>query len=93
MEAYEMARQAEYIEKVQAANTALWDAIQTLKNAQVEWNALGYGDTLTKYKGYTRAAVGAVVFDTANAFVAVRDGMLNAQDLPGAQAGNMAALL
>ena len=92
-EAYEMARQEEYILEVKAAATALWDALNTLKNAQTEWNALGYGDNLMDYQGYTKAEVGAVVFDTTNAFIAVRDGTLDAGALPGAMAANLAALL
>ena len=92
-EAYQMAREADYVEAVIAANKAIWDGIHTLGALQDEWNALDYGNTLDDYQGYTAAEVGAVVFAVADAFVAVRDGTLDSEDLPGAQAGNMAALL
>lgn len=50
-----------------AANKAIWDGINTLISLQREWNAGDYGNSGTP----DIAATGSVVFDTANAFVAV----------------------
>lgn len=53
----------------------LWDSVNALKALQAEWNALDYGTTLPDgtgpNDGYSRAEVGAVVFDTADAVAAV----------------------
>lgn len=83
-EAYMAQREAEYIEAVKAANTAIWDGINQLVALQREWVALDYGNTLDPSGGVTAADVGAVVHDTANALVAV---------LNGGHATNMAKLL
>lgn len=83
-EAYMAQREAEYISDVKAANTAIWEGINQLVALQREWVALDYGNTLDASGGVTAADVGAVVFDTANALVAV----LNA-----GHATNMAKLL
>lgn len=68
-------REQDYITEARAANQAIWDGINALIALQREWNALDYGSTLADgdgaNAGYTAAEVGAVVFDTANAFVAL----------------------
>lgn len=83
-----MARSQDYITEARQANRALWDAINTLVSMQREWNALDYGNTLEdgtgSNAGVSAAEVGAVVFDTANALVAV---------LAQGHATNMAHLL
>ncbi len=83
-----MSRQSDYISEARAANKQLWNALQTLVELQSEWNALDYGNTLADGEGanagYTKLEVGAVVFETANAFVAV---------LGAGHATNMAKLL
>lgn len=83
-----MSRESDYISEARQANRQLWQAINTLVSLQREWNALDYGTTLDNFlgenEGLTGAQVGAVVFDTANAFV----GVLNA-----GHATNMAKLL
>ena len=81
-------RHQDYISTVRAANKAIWDGINTLVSAQREWNALDYGNTLPPGEGandgVSRAEVGSVTFDTANALVAV---------LAAGHATNMANLL
>jgi hypothetical protein len=81
-------RQQDYITEARAANRAVWDGINQLVALQREWNALDLGNTLAdgegENAGYTKGEVGAVVFDTANAFVAV---------LGQGHATNMARLL
>ena len=83
-----MPRGQDYISEARAANKAAWDAINALVSLQREWNALDYGNTLPQgdgaNAGITPTEVGAVVFDTANAFVAV---------LAAGHATNMANLL
>lgn len=78
----------DFIAKVRQANQAIWDALNELVAMQREWNALDYGTTLDPGEndnaGILTAEVGAVVFDTANAFV----GVLNT-----GHATNMAKLL
>jgi len=68
-------RQADYITIVRQKNRALWDSLNELVALQREWNALDYLNTLEPGEGenvgITSAEVGAVVFDTANAFVTV----------------------
>ena len=68
-------RHQDYISTVRAANKAIWDGINTLVALQREWNALDYGNTLPAgegaNEGVSRAEVGSVTFDTANALVAV----------------------
>jgi len=72
-----MSRQSDYITEARAANRQVWDGINALKALQREYNALDYGNTLPdgsgENDGITRAEVGAVVFDTANALVTLLD--------------------
>ena len=81
-------RQQDFISNARTANKQIWDGINALVAMQREWNALDYGNTLDDGLGenadYTAAEIGAVVFDTANAFVAV---------LGQGHATNMAKLL
>ena len=81
-------RQQDFITLARQQNKNIWDGINALVSLQREWNALDYGTTLEDGVGsnsdYTADEVGAVVFDTANAFVAV---------LAGGHATNMAKLL
>ena len=67
-------RSQDYISLIRTANRQIWDAVNTLVSAQREWNALDYGTTLGDgegdNEGVTKIMVGAVAFDTANAFVA-----------------------
>lgn len=81
-------RGQDYITIARQNNRQLWDALNNLVALQREYNALDYGNTLPDGEGdnagITPAEVGAVVFDTANALVAV----LNA-----GHATNMAKLL
>lgn len=83
-----MARGQDFITLARQQNKAIWDGINALVAMQREWNALDYGNTLEDGDGanseYTADEVGAVVFDTANAFVAV---------LAAGHATNMAKLL
>ena len=83
-----MSRQSDYISEARAANRQVWDGINALKALQREYNALDYGNTLPdgsgENDGITRAEVGAVVFDTANAMVSLLD---------AGHATNMAKLL
>lgn len=69
------ARQQAYYVEAKEANQALWDAINKLVAMQREWNALDYGTNLAAGSGgnagLTKTEVGAVVFDSANAFVTV----------------------
>jgi hypothetical protein len=69
------ARDSEYYDKVRQANKQLWNAINDLLELQRQWNSLDYGNTLTEgvgtNEGLTKAEIGAVVFDTANAMLAV----------------------
>ncbi len=82
------ARQQDYISTARTLNRQLWDAINELKAMQVEWNALDYGSTLGDGEGanagYTKAEVGAVVFDTTNAMATL---------LASGHATNLAKLL
>jgi len=81
-------RQQSYINIVRGANQAVWDGILQLQALQAEWNALDYSTTLADgvgdNEGITAAEVGAVVFDTANAMIAL---------LQQGHATNMARLL
>lgn len=83
-----MARGQDFITLARQQNKNIWDAINSLVAMQREWNALDYGNTLEdgegSNSGYTADEVGGVVFDTANAFVAV---------LAAGHATNMAKLL
>lgn len=81
-------REQDFITEARQHNKAIWDGINALVSLQREWNAMDFGNTLDAgagdNTGIDAAQVGAVVFDTANAFVAV----LNA-----GHATNMANLL
>lgn len=83
-----MSRESDFITIARQHNRAIWDGINALVALQREYNALDYGNTLDDgvgdNTGITGAEVGAVVFDTANAFVAV---------LAAGHATNMARLL
>jgi hypothetical protein len=83
-----MSREQDFITEARAANRKIWDGINDLVSMQREWNALDYGNSLGngtgENEGIVTAEVGAVTFDTANAFVAV---------LNGGHATNMAKLL
>jgi len=81
-------RQQDFISNARTVNKQIWDGINALVAMQREWTALDYGNTLEDGEGgnadYTALEVGAVVFDTANAMVAV---------LAAGHATNMAKLL
>ena len=81
-------RPQDYITLARQNNKQLWDALNNLVALQREYNALDYGTTLPDGEGdntgITKEEVGAVVFDTANALVAV---------LAAGHATNMAKLL
>jgi hypothetical protein len=81
-------REQDFYTLARQHNKAIWDGINALVALQREWNALDYGTTLDNGEGanagLTKTDVGAVVFDTANAFVAV---------LAAGHATNMAKLL
>lgn len=83
-----MARSSDYITEARIANRAIWDGINKLVALQREHNALDYGNTLPDgegaNEGITKAEVGSVVFDTADAFLTV---------LAAGHATNMARLL
>jgi len=70
-----MSRQSDYISEVREKARNLWIAWEGLKEAQREWNALDYGNTLGNgvdlNVGITAAQVGAVVFATADAIETV----------------------
>ena len=81
-------RPQDYITLARQNNKQLWDALNNLIALQREYNALDYGNTLEDGEGdntgITKAEVGAVVFDTANALAAV---------LAAGHSTNMAKLL
>jgi len=81
-------RQQDFISNARTVNKQIWDGINALVALQREWQALDYGNTLEPgagaNDGLTDTEVGAVVFDTANAMVAV---------LAAGHATNMARLL
>lgn len=83
-----MSREQDFITEARDANSKIWEGINALKSLQREWNALDYGTTLDdgegENTGITKAEVGAVVFDTANALITVLD---------AGNATNMAKLL
>ena len=83
-----MSREQDFITEARQQNKAIWDGINALVALQREWNALDYGNTLDAgdgdNTGISAAEVGAVVFDSANAFVGV---------LAAGHATNMARLL
>ncbi len=82
------ARPQDYITVVRQANQQVWDGINALVELKREWNALDYGTNLPDgagaNSGILKTDVGAVVFASADALVAVLDGGI---------AGNMAKLL
>ena len=68
-----MTSQQQFIDAAKAANRKVWDGINELVELQKQWNALDYGATLVDATGgLTAAEIGAVVFDTADALVAVQ---------------------
>ncbi len=81
-------RPQDFYAQVRKHNETIWNALNDLVALQREWNALDYGNTLPPgegaHEGLTKTEVGAVTFDTANAFV----GVLNV-----GHATNMAKLL
>lgn len=81
-------REQDYISTARELNRQIWNGINQLKSLQREWNALDYGSTLEDgvgaNDGITGTEVGAVVFGTADALIAVLD---------GGHATNMAKLL
>jgi len=83
-----MAREQDFISEARDQNRRVWDGINALKAMQREWNALDYGTTLDDgvgdNTGVTGAEVGAVVFATTDALIAVLD---------AGSATNMAKLL
>lgn len=70
-----MARSSDFITEARAHNRAVWNGINALVALQREYNAQDYGNTLPDgvgdNAGITKVEVGSVVFDTANALVAV----------------------
>lgn len=83
-----MTREQDFYTLARQHNKAIWDAINELVGLQREWNALDYGNTLEPgagaNDGLTKTEIGAVVFDTTNAMLAV---------LASGHATNMAKLL
>jgi hypothetical protein len=81
-------REQDFYTLARQQNKAIWDGINALVAMQREWNAMDFGTTLDDGEGanagLTKTDVGAVVFDTANAMVAV---------LAAGHATNMARLL
>lgn len=81
-------RPQDYITLARQYNKAIWDGINGLIALQREWNALDYGNTLEdgagENEGVSKAEVGSVVFDTANAMATL---------LGTGHATNMAKLL
>lgn len=78
----------QYIANAKVQVQKLWDAIHELQDMQTQWNANDYGNTLPDgvdvNEGVTKVQVGACVFDSANALMAV---------LAGGNGGNLAKLL
>lgn len=72
-----MSRQSDYITEMRSNARALWKSWEALMEAQREWNALDYSNTLKvgegENAGIAGPMIGAVVFDTANAIKAVMD--------------------
>lgn len=70
-------REQDFITLARQYNRQIWDGINSLKAMQREWNALDYGTTLEDgagdNDGITGAEVGAVVFATTDALIAVLD--------------------
>lgn len=72
-----MARKSDFVSEVRSDVKVLTEALDRLRNKQLEWNALDYGNTLLpedlegSSEGVVPADVGAVVFGTVDAFDAV----------------------
>lgn len=70
-----MTRDESYYGNVRQAATELWFALHKLRDAQTQWNALNYLDTLPNGEGVnsgiTKNELGPVVFDTTNALFTV----------------------
>lgn len=70
-----MSREADYITEARAHVRNVWNSLHALKNMQDEWNAQDYGNTLDDGAGdnlgITKTDVGAAVFATTDALVAV----------------------
>lgn len=70
-------REQDFITLARQYSRQVWDGINSLKAMQREWNALDYGTTLEDGEGdndgITGAEVGAVVFATTDALIAVLD--------------------
>lgn len=83
-----MTREQDFYTLARQHSKAIWDALNALTGLQREWNALDYGNTLEPgagaNDGLTKTEIGAVVFDTTNAMLAV---------LAAGHATNMAKLL
>jgi hypothetical protein len=79
---------SDFITRVRQQNKIIWEAIGELQEMQRQWNALDYSNSLTdgqdENEGINKAEVGAVVFDTTDALLAV---------LNEGHATNMAKLL
>lgn len=64
-----------YITKARQLAQQVWNGITALQDMQLQWNAGDYGNNLeagiNANEGITKAQVGAVVFDTADALYAV----------------------
>lgn len=69
------ARQQEYYRQVRQHARRVWEAVNDLVALQREWNALDYSNVLEagsgENTGLTKTEIGAVVFDTTNATVAL----------------------
>jgi len=70
-------RDQDFITNARFHAKQLWNAVLALESMQSQWNALNYADTLPPGEGenvgLTKTEVGAVVFDSANAFRVVLD--------------------
>lgn len=72
-----MDRGSDFITETRQHARALWDAVYALKSLQAEWNAKDFStgnnlpDGVGENEGYTKAEVGAVVFDTTDAILAL----------------------
>lgn len=83
-----MSREQDFITIVRQYNRDIWNGIHALQAYQAEWNALDYSTTLDPGEGNNEgigsAEIGAVLFDTIQAFQAV---------LANGHATNMAKIL
>lgn len=62
-----MNRKEEFVADARRHARNVWEGIYALAALQAEWNALDYGSTLGNDSGAPSVAVGAVVFETADA--------------------------